>query len=342
MAQVVQVAGPRKSVRNNGPAFKGIAPGAGGTATVAFGASRNGKPQKKKQNKGKPKEKVNMNCWNAFHPAHLPLPRAVGEYTVSRGTKQLTTNEKLIIIGTWQVSDDTSDESLGWGRNWTDVVALGCEDLTKKPSEVAWTAHKMPMLAHGLGPHSQIVPAACSVQVMNANALQTTSGMVYIGKLKVQPAYAGDTFETAQNISDNFVSFMAPRLCAAAKLALRGVQVDAHPLNMNRLADFTQIHRNFVGETTSWQRGLTPVGFTPIVIYNPDGVELNLLICQEFRTRFELFNPACSSHKYHPPSTDVDWAKMIKKAADFGNGVMDIADAVAKSGIFSGKSYRLE
>jgi hypothetical protein len=177
---------------------------------------------------------------------------------------------------------------------------------------------------------------------MNGNALQATNGMLYIGKMKVQPVYAGDTTHTAQTISDSFVSYMAPRLCAAAKLALRGVQSDAHPLNMNRLADFTQIYRGFPGATRLpdgayttgvWSSGLSPAGFTPIVIYNPDGVELNLLVCHEYRTRFELFNPACASHKHHKPSSDSTWAAMVKHATDLGAGVLDIADIVAKSGL---------
>lgn len=334
MSQVVQVAGPRRAPRSRGPAFKGIAPGAGGTATVAFGASKSqGRPQKKKKTKNKQKGSQNLDAWNAFSPCHMALPRAVGEYTVTRGTRQISTNDKLIIIGTFQYSLDNATVSTGAGRNWSDVVALGCEDLTKKPSQVAWIPYKMPMLKEGLGEHCQVCPSACSVQIMNGNALQTTSGMLYIGKLKVQPQYAGDDVDTGKTIADNFVSYMAPRLCAAAKLALRGVHVDAHPLNMNRLADFTQVYRGFSEATTTWQSGLTPVGFTPIVIYNPDGVELNLLVCQEYRTRFELFNPACASHKFHPPSTDVDWAAMVKKATDLGSGALDIADVVAKSGL---------
>lgn len=334
MPQVAQVAGPRRAPRNQCPSFKGIVPGAGGTATVAFGASKSQRrPQKKKTRKPKPRSLQSLEAWNAFSPCHLALPRAVGEYTVTRGTKQISTNDKLIIIGTWQYSYDDNMMSNGTGRNWSDIVALGCEDLSKKPGDVAWSPYKMPLLRDGLGRHSQICPSACSVQIMNGNALQTTSGMLYIGKLRVQPQYAADKVDTAQTIADNFVSYMAPRLCAAAKLALRGVHVDAHPLNMNRIADFTQIYRGFNETTSIWQHGLTPVGFTPIVIYNPDGVELNLLVCQEYRTRFELFNPACSSHKFHSPSTDFDWAAMVKKATELGSGVLDIADIVAKSGL---------
>jgi hypothetical protein len=257
----------------------------------------------------------------------------VGEYTVTRGTRQISTNDKLIIVGTWQYNQDTATESKGYGRNWCDVVALGCENLTSKPSDTSWFPYTMPMLASGLGEHCQIAPSACSVQIMNGNALQSTSGMLYIGKLKVQPQYAGDDVDTAQDIANNFVSYMAPRLCAAAKLALRGIHVDAHPLNMNRLADFTQIYRGFHESTSSWPQSLAPVGFTPIVIYNPDAVNINLLVCHEYRTRFELFNPACASHKFHSPSTDWDWSNKIKQAAEFGAGAMDIADVVAKTGV---------
>ena len=337
MSQVVQVAAPRWTRRNKGPAFRGIAQGAGGTAPVAFGATCRSAKQKKKARKAgvKTQKQSGLDTWNAFSPSHLALPRAVGEYTVTRGTKQISTNDKLIIVGTWQISGDNSVGTNGFGRNWSDVVALGCEDLTKSPAEIAWYPYKMAMLSDGLGSHAQVTPSACSVQIMNGNALQTTSGMLYIGKLKVQPQYAGDNTSIGNMIADNFVSYMAPRLCSAGKLALRGIHVDAHPLNMNRLADFTQIYREFEQSTSSWPANLVPTGFTPIVIYNPDSVDLNLLICHEYRTRFELFNPACASHKYHPPTTDASWANMIKKAADLGSGALDIADVVAKSGLLT-------
>lgn len=339
MSQVVQVSGPRRTrgPRGQTAQLRGIVQGAAGTAPVAFGATaprrQRQQPKKKKRNGGGKGNGAMNGCWNAFDPQHLALPRAVGEYTVTRGTKALTTNAKLIIVGAFQYNGDTVSTSPGYGRNWSDVVALQCEDLSKKPSEVAWTPAKMPLLASGMGEHSQILPSAVSVQVMNPNALQTTSGITYIGKLKVQPAYAGDDVDTAGTIANNFVSYMAPRLCSAGKLALRGVHVDAHPLNMNRLADFTQIYRGFSETTSDWPDYLTPVGFTPIMIYNPNGVELELLIGMEFRTRFELFNPACSSHKFHAPSTDATWAGAIKKACDMGSGAMDIADVVAKSGL---------
>lgn len=335
-SQEIVISGPRRGPRVKGPALKGIVPASGGTTTLGFGA-KSGRKKTQKKNPG-PIRRFAQDCWNAFSPSHLPLPRAVGEYTVTRGTRQISTTDKLIIVGTFQYSYDDSVESRGYGRNWSDVVALGCTDLTKTPSEVAWRTYKMPMLTEGLGDHSQITPSACSVQVMNGNALQTTSGMLYIGKMKVQPTYAADEAETGADIASNFVSYMAPRLCAAAKLALRGVHIDAHPLNMNRLADFTEIYKNFPGSTstpgvTTWTAGLSPTGFSPIMIYNPDGVELNLLVCHEYRTRFELYNPAVASHKYHPPARDTDWAGMIKNAAAIGSGVMDIVDVVARTGL---------
>jgi len=337
MSQVVQVAGPRRGPRSRGPAFRGIVPGAGATAPVAFGATR--KPANRRRANARKKNhggnrNRNLNAWNAFAPQHLSLPRAVGEYTVTRGTRNITTNDKLIFVGTWQYSHDDPTAAVGFGRNWSAVCALGCDDLTATPAQTNWTRYLLPMLNEGLGNHCQVVPSACSVQVMNGNALQTTSGMLYIGKMKVQPSFAGDATITGREIADNFVSYMAPRLCAAAKLALRGIHVDAHPLNMNRLADFTQIFRGFTEATGVWDLGLYPTGFTPIVVYNPNGVELNLLVCHEYRTRFDLFNPASSSHKFHTPTTETDWASMVRMATDLGSGAKDIADVVAKSGLF--------
>lgn len=336
MSQVVQVAGPRRAPRTKGPRFAGIAPGAGATAPVAFGATKGRQPQPKKkaQKKRNGNGKRIGDCWNAFMPSHLALPRAVGEYSVVRGTKQISTSAPLIIVGTFMHIPGTGASD--GGTSWSNKCALLCSDLSRAPTEAYWTKKNMPLLSSGgLGHSAQVVPSAVSVQIMNPGALQTTNGMLYIGKMKTQPQYGSDSTTTAQAIAGDFVSYMAPRLCAAAKLALRGIQVDAHPLNMSRLADFTDVYDGFSGDNASvaWEKEFEPCGFSPIVIYNPDGVELNLLVCHEYRTRFGLSNPAAASHKYHAPSTDATWASAIKTATEMGAGALDIADVVANSGL---------
>jgi len=75
-----------------------------------------------------------------------------------------------------------------------------------------------------------------------------------------------------------------------------------------------------------------------IAIYNPGGATLELLITVEYRVRFDLDHPASASHKYHPIASDSTWDKMTRGAVALGNGVMDIADVVANTGMAVGRA----
>lgn len=115
---------------------------------------------------------------------------------------------------------------------------------------------------------------------------------------------------------------------------MRGVQVDAIPYDMNEMADFVQpmilSSANFTwdGTGTSTRDVLENFAFAPIVIYNPDSVNLQLLITVEYRVRFPFSNPAQASHKLYPPSSDSLWARAIGLMQTLGHGAMDIAEAV--------------
>jgi len=137
---------------------------------------------------------------------------------------------------------------------------------------------------------------------------------------------------------DKFVQFQNPRLLAASKLALRGVQISSYPLNMSEVSKFTALSKNGDITFTYDETVAEPTGWAPIVIYNPDGANLELLITVEYRVRFDLDHPASASHTYHPVASDSTWDKMTRSAAALGNGVMDIADVVANTGMAVGRA----
>lgn len=179
-----------------------------------------------------------------------------------------------------------------------------------------------------------MVPAAFSIQIMNSEALQASQGMVYIGRAKNKVNLgAGDLTQSFTDVASNLVSYSNPRLCSAGKLALRGVQVDAVPNNMSELAKFTSVYQtSTVNLTLSGSDGFHQEGFNPIFVYNPNNVELQILVCCEWRVRFDPSNPAYAASRMHAPSSDKTWADTMRQAVAFGNGVVDIVETVARTG----------
>lgn len=198
-----------------------------------------------------------------------------------------------------------------------------------------------------LGAMATIVPSALTVQIMNPNALQTTNGIIYIGRLKTQVRGEDET-GTWDALGQEFVSFQAPRLCSAGKLALRGVKVDAVPFNVQELMDFDRVvdpmdttESDFVEpwRSSSVADGSTAInprwkmkGFAPIGVYNPNNVALQYLVTLEYRCRFDMGHPAASTHTHHAPSSQQSWASHIKSLLDAGHGAFDIAEELAQFG----------
>lgn len=189
----------------------------------------------------------------------------------------------------------------------------------------------------GIGNAATMVPSALSVQIMCPTALQTASGIIYAGVMNTQAQVSGRA-DTWAEYMDKFVQFQNPRLLAASKLALRGVQINSYPLNMSEVSKFTGLAQNESGTITWGSNTFDPTGWAPIVIYNPDGAQLELLITMEFRVRFDLDNPASASHSHHPIASDGVWDRLVRQASSLGNGVMDIADVVANTGMAVGRA----
>jgi hypothetical protein len=128
------------------------------------------------------------------------------------------------------------------------------------------------------------------------------------------------------------------------------VTIDAAPFNIQELHDFDRIidPGEGVGQLvfdSPWTSTSVPVdtettesprfkmkGFSPIFVYNPNGVQLQYLVTMEYRCRFDIGHPASSTHTHHSPSSPATWAGHMRKMYDMGHGVLDIADQVARMG----------
>jgi hypothetical protein len=278
-----------------------------------------------------------MQCWDAKHLAHLPLPRSVGPYTVIRATRRVQIDTHCNVIGTFQNGNTTP-----LGGNWSEVIMLS--DVSAASAiNGANNTQSTTLDLNGLGAAATAVPSALSVQIMCPTALCNASGIIYAGVMNTQAAIAGraDTWDAWMN---KFVQFQNPRLLAASKLALRGVQINSYPLNMSEVSKFSPFDNNHSDATFTYDDTSSagePVGWAPIVIYNPQGATLELLITVEYRIRFDLDHPASASHTHHPIASDMTWDKLTRGAVALGNGVMDIADTVANTGMAVGRAMQV-
>jgi len=260
---------------------------------------------------------------DAFDPTHVPLPRAVGDYTVIRTTEVVPTSDRFSLFGPMR-SSIVGDHT---GESWSKVCSIHNVGNSNNAINTASGAYRNVFTAMGSGAWSdaKVTPAAFTVHIMNPEALQTTSGIVYIGRAK-QLLNPGGSTRSWEQLAQDLVSYSNPELCAAGKLALRGVKVDTVPYDMNALADFRPLDDATETAFTWSDNILRSDGFAPIFIYNPNNVPLQVLVCCEWRVRFDPSNPAYASHTYHRPSTLGYWDRLQRIGSALGNGVMDIAE----------------
>jgi hypothetical protein len=216
---------------------------------------------------------------------------------------------------------------------WTNVCMIESKTSTDPVNTGGNTLrHVVPVPGGDLsGSTLTVVPAAVSVQIMNPSALQTTYGIM-AGAVCHTQLDVNDRVETYDDLSTEVLSYFKPRLMAAAKLALRGVQANSYPLNMSSIADFKPIKQLTSADTSMNGTDVYPEGWAPIVLLNPNRVRLQLLISIEWRVRFDLGNPAVASHAHHGVTSDGAWDSAIQKAVSLGNGMLDIAEKVATVG----------
>lgn len=286
-----------------------------------------------------------LRCFDANHPAHLPLPRAVGPYSVVRTTQTITTAARVNLIGTFVDVNRTGGES----ERWCDACMLSDVNANLAINSVAGSGnalfHGIELMGGSGWQNCTLCPAALTVQVMNSKAVSAADGIAKIGRTRFVPDLLGDT-RLWKDFAEQAVGYNFPRLCSGGKLALRGVKVDAVPFNMSKLADFTPLENSAAGLggypfTLVYSTGvaLRPEGFAPIMVVMDqklaDSGGLELLVTIEWRVRFDPGNPAQGTHQRWPVAADSTWGSLIGAMEAAGHGCVDIAEDVAEIGAFA-------
>lgn len=322
----------QKKKTGNGKGYGSNGPSKSSVATAAFAqgvAAVTRTPFQMGRGKGNPNRPLQY--LDATLPMHLSLPRSVGPYTVIRTTQIVSSSTRMNFFAFMasNVGGAATDEQ------W--VAACGMSDVAAATAiGGSLNCQLRPMVGmDGLKESCVVSPAALTVQVMNPEALVSTTGITYQGRSTSQYELENST-RTWDTLGTEFVQFMSPRLCSAGKLALRGTKISSYPLDMSEISNFRGI-RPFTdfgatGIFTWNSQSIRPAGFAPVVIYNPNSVDLQFLVTMEWRVRFDPSNPAAGSHTQHGVTTDALWDKVTSMSAAMGHGVEDIADTVARMG----------
>lgn len=309
---------PKRRPSGRRPNLAGIKQGVGRAVTKPIGAAkRNGH---------------SVRCLDAFDPSHLPLPRAIAGYTVIRTTAihaPTTVNRRVFTMFCPLMTNISGQDQ------WMNCYALSSNVGSVSQLDVVngWTTWNMPGVSIAGGYRgARLTPSAITIQLMNPEAVQTTAGIVYIGRannaMNVRTMDLTQTFDT---LAQNLVAFTAPRLCSAAKLAFNGVKVSAVPNDMTEMADFTAIDFETAPQnlTLAAASNIRPGGFNPIFVYNPNVIDLQFLVCVEWRVRFGPANSMHSLVTEYPAAPDATWTRILKEMHNEPNaGVRDLVDRV--------------
>jgi hypothetical protein len=266
-----------------------------------------------------PRPATIANGLDAFNPCSVPLPRAIGDYTVVRTTQVFSSKDALMLFG--PILDGRTTDKMWSSAFCQSSVASGSAINAANNTRITGS-ETMNTLDWQ---YARMVPAAFSVQIMNPNALQTTSGIAYAGRSR-QMVSVADKSITWDALGSELISFSDPRLLSAGKLALRGVQMDAVPFDMNAMSDFHTRYASTSGPYTNTDPALKFDAMAPLFVSNPNGIPLQFLICCEWRVRFDPSNPAYAANTYHTPSSMGYWDKLQRVASYVGNGVVDIVE----------------
>lgn len=304
----------------------------GGNQTVLRSGRRRNSGRRKRSGQGPSSalSTIVKHGLNAFHPCHVSLPVPSGKYTVIRTTRTYASSAFLEMIGPM----DAIDPAIGPG--WSNYCGIGMNSGTTTLGG-DWSYKTIPSptgtASAGFG---ELVPAACSVQVVGTDSLTNASGVVYMGRCQTglsQPS-AGDT-RTAQEFADTLLSFSNPKLLSGARLAMSPQQINLVPSNVSELSDFKEL---LVGSdvVSTWDHGNDFIGFKPMFIINPTGIQLEIRVCIEWRVRLSPFNPMHNSQTLHPPTHPSVWHGIISAAESVGHGVEDVGIAGTAGYMLSG------
>jgi len=270
---------------------------------------------------------------NARLPAHLGLPRAVGNYTVVRTTTLHSSSARFIMFAPFLSRNPSSADIPIW------LSMCGVEDVNSAGAvNAAGNTRAIAMPFPGVTPSTthnalSIVPAALTVQVMNPSAVSAAGGIFAMGRCNQQWDIGGNT-ETYDTMVERFISFFSPRLMSGGKLAFRGVAADSYPLDMTEYSTFASVAPapgTHGVDPFQWTDNIVPAALAPIVMVQrtSPAVALEFLVTIEWRVRFDPGNAACASHSYHPPVSDSMYGQIIQHMQAAGHGVEDIAERVA-------------
>jgi hypothetical protein len=261
--------------------------------------------------------------------------------------------------------DDFGTSQIGFGKNsQIHSIPVPGSSANGVFAHVVTPASATPHF-HREAANTTAVPSAISVQIINPTSVQTAAGTGVAAVCPVRLDLSGSE-KTWKQVGEEVLSYYRPRVLTGGKLALRGVQMDSLPLSMTDVSDFRELYEvdplscapsalqwsyNSVEQTIegapalsvaqkTFSCNLHPEGWAPMVYYSPfnaakapnDRQEMSFLVTTEWRTRFDISNPACSSHALHKPSSDVQWHNMISKAVSVLPGVIDIVEKVANAG----------
>lgn len=311
-------------------ALAGIAQGAAGLPRQPFGNGRRKHPPQR------PSVAAMQRYFNATLPDHLPLPRPTGPYTVLRLTQFFPLDSKVVMFAPEVV------RSVDGRQGWSNLIGRAAVNSALNINASNNCLALSMMSLYGMDRNSQLVPAALTVQVMNPEAVQTTTGMVWGGICGTQLPLK-DEGATWDSVASEYISLMSPRVMSAAKLAFRGVIGNALPLNMSELSNFHPLTKSSGSApviTTTWKAGSgntpetdgQPMGLTPIMFVNPDQVGLIYQVTVEYRVRFALTNPAAAGHTQFKAGSTALWDAAVGAATALGHGIRDIAEVVAADG----------
>jgi hypothetical protein len=249
----------------------------------------------------------------------MPLPRSVGGYTVIRTTQIITGSETVSLFGpVGNVSTTTNP------RKWTNACRwAGVAGGTAINAANNWQEDVFSTMTSASFSTANLVPAAFSVQIMNPEALQTSTGIVYVGKSKQLLSPGGST-QTWDALAADLVAYSNPELISAASMAFTGCQVDCTPYDMNAMSDFRPCSYGTSGASTLSSDSARFDAMAPIFVYNPNGVALQYLVCCEWRCRFDPTNPAYAGHVHRPAASLGVWEDIVRFSEGWGNGVKKI------------------
>lgn len=285
-------------------------------AAAASPAAIAGKAMQQKQRV----PRLNLRVWDAEHPAHFPLPRSTGPYAVTRITTRMTVDRNVNIFGTFRRRTG-QDAALGEWSNIFCASDVAASTAVNGANNATFNGHDMV----GYAAETTVAPSAFSIQICNPEALQTTNGMTYVGVSSSQLGISNSP-ETWVTWANRFVSTMRPRAMSAASVGVHGKKVCSYPLNLESMCDFTELTSTTTPLVGTWGSNFIEAsGFAPIVIYNPGGATLEVLVTTEWRTRFSLSHPASSTHKTWQPTLEKAWHSSVNAAVALGHGVVDVA-----------------